>query len=77
VADPAVERLAFHRHRRPTRPAPAAQLQLFERALDWLRTYQPKLAGIVERERGQLQDFIALRHFSYGCKRVFSANAGR
>jgi len=45
----------------------------FERALDWLRTYQPKLAGIVERERGQLQDFIALRHFSYGCKRVFSA----
>jgi len=27
----------------------------------------------VERERGRLQDFIALRHFSYGCKRVFSA----
>jgi len=45
----------------------------FERALEWLRTYQPKLAGIVERERGRLQDFIALRHFSYGCKRVFSA----
>jgi len=45
----------------------------FERALAWLRTHQPKLAGIVERERGQLQDFIALRRFSYGCKRVFSA----
>jgi flavin-dependent dehydrogenase len=45
----------------------------FERSLEWLRTHQPKLAGIVERERDQLQDFIALRHFSYGCKRVFSA----
>ena len=45
----------------------------FERALAWLRTHQPKLAAIVERERGQLQDFIALKHFSYGCKRVFSA----
>jgi flavin-dependent dehydrogenase len=45
----------------------------FERALDWLRTHQPRLGEIVERQRDRLQDFIALRHFSYGCKRVFSA----
>jgi flavin-dependent dehydrogenase len=45
----------------------------FERSLEWLRTHQPKLAAIVEREREKLQDFVALRHFSYGCKHVFSA----
>jgi flavin-dependent dehydrogenase len=45
----------------------------FDRSLEWLGTHQPKLAAIVERERGKLQDFVALRHFSYGCKHVFSA----
>jgi len=45
----------------------------FERALTWLDEHQPQLAEVVRRERGTLQDFIALRHFSYGCKRVFSA----
>jgi flavin-dependent dehydrogenase len=45
----------------------------FDRALDWLRTHQPRLADGIAGARGQLQDFIALKHFSYGCKRVFSA----
>ena len=45
----------------------------FERSLEWLRTHQPKLAGIVKGERDKLQDFVALRHLSYGCKHVFSA----
>jgi flavin-dependent dehydrogenase len=51
---------------------PLRSFNSFERALGWLRTHQPKLAAIVERERDKLQDFIALRRFSYGCKRVFS-----
>ncbi len=46
----------------------------FERALTWLDERQPQLAQVVRNARGTLQDFIALRHFSYGCKRVFSAN---
>ncbi len=45
----------------------------FERALGWLRQHQPQLAAVIERESGKLQDFTALRRFSYGCKRVFSA----
>jgi len=44
----------------------------FERALEWLHTHQPQLAREVELRRDTLQDFIALRRFSYGCKRVFS-----
>jgi flavin-dependent dehydrogenase len=52
---------------------PLREYNSFERALGWLRKHQPRLAEVVESSRGELQDFIALRHFSYGCKRVFSA----
>lgn len=51
---------------------PLRSYNSFERAVSWLRTHQPRLAEIVEGARDKLQDFIALRHFSYGCKRVFS-----
>ena len=52
---------------------PLRSFNSFDRALAWLHTHQPRLATLVEREREQLQDFVALRHFSYGCKHVFSA----
>jgi flavin-dependent dehydrogenase len=51
---------------------PLREYNSFERALGWLRKHQPQLAAVVEREAGTLQDFIALRRFSYGCKQVFS-----
>jgi flavin-dependent dehydrogenase len=52
---------------------PLREYNSFERALAWLQTHQPQLARVVQEKRATLQDFIALRHFSYGCKRVFSA----
>lgn len=52
---------------------PLRNFNSFERALAWLREHQPRLADCVDASRGALQDFIALRHISYGCKRVFSA----
>jgi flavin-dependent dehydrogenase len=52
---------------------PLRSFNSFERALSWLREHQPRLADAVEGARGKLQDFVALRRFSYGCKRVFSA----
>ena len=51
---------------------PLRNFNSFERALGWLRNHQPRLAEIVDGARDKLQDFIALRRFSYGCKRVFS-----
>ncbi len=51
---------------------PLRNFNSFERALGWLREHQPRLADCVEAARGELQDFIALRHISHGCKRVFS-----
>jgi flavin-dependent dehydrogenase len=52
---------------------PLRTMNSFERALEWLRTHQPRLAHALEEKRGLLQDFVALRRFSYGCKRVFSS----
>jgi hypothetical protein len=53
---------------------PLDTMNTFERALDWLRTYQPLLADHVEAERERLLDFAFFRDFSYGCKQVFSAD---
>jgi flavin-dependent dehydrogenase len=50
------------------------RINTFNRALEWLRDFQPRLAEDVESKRELLQDFISLKHFSYGCKKVFSGD---
>ncbi len=52
---------------------PLESMNTFDKALDWLRVHQPRLAMEVESKRELLQDFAFLRDFSYGCKQVFSA----
>ena len=49
-------------------------MNTFEKALSWCRVHQPRLAADIERKRDLLQDFVFLRNFSYGCKRVFSGD---
>jgi flavin-dependent dehydrogenase len=51
---------------------PLNRINSFDRAMEWLHEFQPRLAEDVESKRGLLQDFMFLRHFSYGCKKVFS-----
>ena len=51
---------------------PLRDMNSFDRALQWLGRHQPRLAASVAERRDSLLDFIALRHFSYGCRRVFS-----
>jgi flavin-dependent dehydrogenase len=53
---------------------PYSRLNRFDRALEWLREYEPQCAGIVEAERDRLEDFLALRHYAHGCERVFSGD---
>ncbi len=59
VADP-----AFH---------PLESMNTFERAMDWLRQYQPLLFDDLDGRRDKLQDFAFFRRFSYDCEQVFSA----
>jgi flavin-dependent dehydrogenase len=53
---------------------PLKTMNTFDRALDWFRQYQPLLARALEGKRHLLQDFVALRRFSYGCRQVFSGS---
>jgi flavin-dependent dehydrogenase len=51
---------------------PLERMSTFERAMEWLREFQPQLHAQLDRRRHLLQDFRFLRKFSYGCKQVFS-----
>ncbi len=51
---------------------PLDTLDSFDKAMDWFRTYQPRLFDALDGKRALLQDFAFFRHFSYGCKQVFS-----
>jgi flavin-dependent dehydrogenase len=53
---------------------PLKTMNSFEKAMEWFAKYQPRLARALEDKRHLLQDFIALRRFSYGCKQVFSGS---
>jgi hypothetical protein len=48
---------------------PLKRINTFNRALDWLREFQPRLAEDIESKRDRLQDFMFLKHFSYSCKK--------
>ncbi len=45
----------------------------FDKAMEWFKTYQPRLFDELDGKRHLLQDFAFFKHFSYGCSRVFSA----
>jgi flavin-dependent dehydrogenase len=51
---------------------PYARLNRFDRALDWLHEFEPQCCDVVKSHEGDLQDFLALREFAYGCSRVYS-----
>lgn len=53
---------------------PLQRMNSFDKALDWLREFQPLIADHVLARRDKLLDFLFLRDFSYGCKQVFSAD---
>jgi len=53
---------------------PFHRLNRFERALDWLREFEPQAAEVMEAHAHELEDFLALQHFAHGCARVFSAD---
>jgi flavin-dependent dehydrogenase len=53
---------------------PLDTMNTHAKAMDWLRTHQPGVAQSVDKPEHALQDFLFFRHFSYGCKQVFSGD---
>jgi flavin-dependent dehydrogenase len=51
---------------------PLAEMDTHERAMDWLRRHQPRLARALDEGDHALQDFAFLRRFSHGCRSVWS-----
>ena len=51
---------------------PYSRINRFDRALDWLREFEPQCAEVVERYQDRLEDFLALKHYAHGCERVHS-----
>lgn len=53
---------------------PLERMNSFDKAMDWLAQFQPRLFDELDPRRDQLQDFAFFRNFSYGCAQVFSAH---
>ena len=51
---------------------PLEKMNTFERAMDWLKEYQPRLFDDLDAKRDKLQDFAYFRRFSYDCEQIFS-----
>ncbi len=51
---------------------PLETMNTFDKAMDWLRTHQPRVHEALDKPEYTLQDFLFLRHFSHGCKQVYS-----
>ncbi|HET7218545.1 MAG TPA: NAD(P)/FAD-dependent oxidoreductase, partial [Vicinamibacterales bacterium] len=51
---------------------PYARINRFDRALDWLREFEPQCAEVVERCQDSREDFLALKHYAHACDRVVS-----
>ena len=51
---------------------PYDRINRFERAMDWLREFEPQCAEVMEQHVHELEDFLALKHFAHSCERVFS-----
>jgi len=51
---------------------PLETMNTFDKAMAWLAIHQPRLFDDLDERRDRLQDFAFLRHFSYGCKQLFS-----
>jgi flavin-dependent dehydrogenase len=52
---------------------PLETINSFEKSMAWFARHQPQLFRELDTRRERLQDFAFLRHFSYSCKQVFSA----
>ena len=51
---------------------PLDTMNTHEKAMAWVRRHQPRAAQALDKPEHALQDFLFLRHFSHGCKQVFS-----
>ena len=53
---------------------PWDEISTLDGSLDWIRSHEPQLGRELDGRRDQIEDFLRIENFSYGCKQVFSAD---
>ena len=53
---------------------PLQEINSLDKALEWLRVYEPECAAGLEPHLHRLQDFLAMKNLARGCRQVFSAD---
>jgi flavin-dependent dehydrogenase len=51
---------------------PFAEFNRLDRAMDWLRRYEPQCAAAIEEHWEKIQDFRVMKDYAYGCEQVYS-----
>lgn len=51
---------------------PLDTMNTHAKAMEWLRRHQPRVAATLDSGDHAVKDFLFLRHFSHGCRQVFS-----
>ena len=52
---------------------PFEEMNTLDGMIDWLKRHEPQLGEVVDGRRDQIDDFLKVEDFSYGCERVFSS----
>ena len=50
---------------------PWEEMNTLDGAIEWMRTHEPQLAESLDGRRDQIEDFLKVQDFSYGCSQVF------
>jgi flavin-dependent dehydrogenase len=53
---------------------PWESINTLDGALDWIREHEPQLGETLDARRDEVEDFLKIEHFSYGCKQEFSGS---
>jgi flavin-dependent dehydrogenase len=53
---------------------PFEEFDTLEGLMDWFRRHEPQIADSVEGRLDQVEDFLKVPDFSYGCKQVYSGS---
>jgi flavin-dependent dehydrogenase len=51
---------------------PYEEMNTLDAALDWIRRHEPQLGESLDGRSDQIEDFLKVRDFSYGCKQEYS-----
>jgi hypothetical protein len=51
------------------------QMDTLDKAIEWIKEHEPQVGEVLESRRDQVEDFLKVEDFSYGCKQQFDGAA--